>query len=325
MVSYKLYGLQTDSNRALPGLAETRRAEHADVVLHLGTLPQQPNVEELEKTAPAFTSMYRDAMETPLLRIWRDEASGHYGWRYSEGFRFGIDGSGRRIWAQWEAPVTLEEVAGYLLGQVFAFALHLRGYACLHASAVSVGGKAALFAGEPGTGKSSTAAAFAERGFPLVADDVAAIRREGDGRLVVAPSFPLLRLWPDAAEFLYGSGSAGELPRAQPGEEKRLVRLERRVGTFQDGGAPLGAIYLLGARSDEATAPRIERIGDAGRLIELLANAYVSPALGREQRAGEFRLLGEICRSVPVRRLTASSDPGRLARLCELVAEELRK
>jgi hypothetical protein len=268
--------------------------------------------------------MYRDAREKPLLQIWRDAASGHYCFRYSEGFTFAIDGGGQRIWAQWEAPVTLEDVAAFLLGQIFAFALHLRGYVCLHASAVAVEGKAVLFAGEPGMGKSSTAAAFAEQGFALVADDVAGIRRDGGGRLVVAPSFPLMRLWPDAVEFLYGKGSAGELPRVQPGEDKRLVRLERSAGKFQGENAPLGAIYLLGARSGEATAPRTEKIEDAGRLIQLLANAYVSPALGWEQRAEEFRLLGEICRSVPVRWLTASSDPKRLRRLCELVVEELR-
>jgi hypothetical protein len=325
LVPYRLYGLQAVSNRVLPGLSETGSAERAEVVLHIGTLPTHLNVEELKKGQPAFTSRYRDASGKPLLQIWRDAAGGHYCFQYSEGFTFAMDGGGQRIWARWQAPVTLEDVTAFLLGQIFAYALHLRGYVCLHASAVAVDGKAVLFAGEPGMGKSSTAAAFAEQGFPLVADDVSAIRRDGRGRLVVAPSFPLMRLWPDSAEFLYGKGSAGELPRVQPGEDKRLVLLERSSGKYQGESTPLGAIYLLAARSGEPTAPRIENIEDAGRLIQLLANAYVSPALGLEQRAEEFRLLGEICRSVPVRWLTASSDPQRLGRLCELVVEDRRK
>jgi hypothetical protein len=325
LASYRLYGLQVAADEALPGLPESGNRARAEVAVHIGTLPVNLDLVELRKQPPRFTSSVPGPAGGPSLQVWHSSPTGYYCFEYCEGFRFVIDDAGRSIWTEWTAPVTLEDITAFLLGQIFAFALHLRGYVCLHASAVAVQGQAVLFAGEPGMGKSSTAAAFVERGFGLLADDVAAIRREGEGRWVVAPGFPLLRLWPDSAEFLYGAAAARELPRAQPGEDKRLLGLGRSPGKFQSEPTPLGGIYLLAPRSAETTAPRSEKVEDAEGLLQLLASGYVSLTLGAEQRAEEFRLLGEIFRSVPVRSLTPSADPRLLGKMCKLVVEDLRQ
>jgi len=72
----------------------------------------------------------------------------------------------------------------------------------LHASAVSIDGKAAIFLGPRGAGKSTTtAAAFGAEGYSVLEDDVVAIRFD-EGVLTVVPGVPQLRLKSDAAAAL---------------------------------------------------------------------------------------------------------------------------
>lgn len=325
MFRYRLYGLSVLSERAVVGLSESHPGggKRTDVSIYLQKLPPGIDAERLANTKPFFISESRVAQGQPVLQTWCETGSGYYFFRYGYGFSFAIERNGRSIWAKWHDSVPFADVSAYLLGQVFGFALHLRGYVCLHASAVAIDGKAVLFAGDPGTGKSSTAAAFAEQGCPLLADDISAVKREESGELLVVPSFPRVCLWPDSAELLYG-GSARSFPRVHPSEEKYLVRMGELSGKFRDRPAPLGAIYLLTPRSADPAAPRIEPVNDAEQLVLLLANGFESLVLDGEQKAHEFRLLGEMCRRAPVQRLTPSSDLRKLRHLCELVVNNVR-
>jgi dephospho-CoA kinase len=56
----------------------------------------------------------------------------------------------------------------------------LRGVVCLHASAVAIGDEAIALLGPAGSGKSTTAAAFAERGYSVLAEDVVTLDDRGD-------------------------------------------------------------------------------------------------------------------------------------------------
>ncbi|MCO5207388.1 MAG: hypothetical protein M9928_20460 [Anaerolineae bacterium] len=76
-----------------------------------------------------------------------------------------------------------------LLGPVLTLALALSGVWCLHGSAVRYKGKAIVFAGESGRGK-STLAAFLNASWPRLADDFAPISAEGN----LLPHFPQLKL-----------------------------------------------------------------------------------------------------------------------------------
>jgi len=56
----------------------------------------------------------------------------------------------------------------------------------VHASTVSIGGRAVLIAGRSGSGKSDLALRLIDRGAALVSDDYTLVRRAG-GRLLAAP------------------------------------------------------------------------------------------------------------------------------------------
>ena len=72
----------------------------------------------------------------------------------------------------------------------------------LHASAVAVDGGAVLLAGGSGAGKPSLAAAFVQRGYGLLADDIAGVVVDRERRATALPAFPCLRLWDDALDSL---------------------------------------------------------------------------------------------------------------------------
>lgn len=246
-----------------------------------------------------------------------------YYFRLVKGLAFVVDPAGRAIWAEWSEPTTTDEITAFLVGRILAFVLHLRGHACLHASAIALNGGAVLFAGNPGMGKSSTAAAFAERGYPVLTDDVAAVRREEvDDRILMSPGIPRLCLCPDSVEFLYGPGQVERLPVLFPEEDKRVVKLDATSGKFQTEPLPLEAIYLLAPRTAEPSAPRLEEVVGADRLIRLLYNGFMHLTLDQQQTVRQFQILGEIARTVRVRQLVPSNDPKKLAQLCELVEND---
>lgn len=326
MPGYHLYGLRVSSNRALPALPKLNPDDSIgkpDAFLHWGGLPSELDVERLTETEPFFTSRSHVANGEPVLRVWRAADCPYYFFHYGYGFSFAIESSGKSIWAAWLDSVSFEDVSAYLIGQAFGFALHLRGHVCLHASAVAIAGKAVLFLGDPGAGKSSTAAALAEYGCPMLADDISAVKRGESGKLAVVPSLPRVCLWPDSAEFLYGAGSLKKFRRVHHGEEKYLVEIGESSGKFQAEPAPLEAIYLLAPRVDEPAAPRIEPLCDADKLMGLLANSFETLVLDRDLRREEFVMLGDIARCARVQKLVPSKDPQKLAMLRQLVVGDV--
>lgn len=58
----------------------------------------------------------------------------------------------------------------------------------LHASTVSIDGRAVLIMGPSGSGKSDLALRLLDRGFSLVSDDQTIVRRDGDRLIASAPS-----------------------------------------------------------------------------------------------------------------------------------------
>ena len=227
-----------------------------------------------------------------------------------------MDEGAHRVWGNCPLPLTVEDFSTYLLGPVLGFVLRRRGVTPLHGSAVCIDDSAFVIAGPAGAGKSTTAAALALRGAPVLCEDIAALQ-EADGQFFVQPGYPRVCLWPDAVEKLLGSKDS--LPDLTPTWDKKYLDLDGPQAKFESRKIPLGAIYLLEARVNEETAPRIEEISSREALLELVSNTYMNVLLTREQRAAEFELLSRLVNQVPSKRLISHSDTGGIGKLCELV------
>jgi len=312
---HHVYGLQLEATRPIPGLVALPTTQAPDVRVWLGSMP--PDLQRLDTSQHVrYVSPYLDERGEPNMRVWTLHDGAYFRLYYSDGTDFVVDRQGRNLWATWAASATLEDTATYLLGPVLGFVMRLRGVVCLHASAIALGNRVIAVLGPAGAGKSTTAAAFAQRGHAVLSDDVLALSDRADV-ILVQPAYPRIRLWPSSVGSLYGSLDA--LPRLTPTWDKRYLDLTANGYQFEQQPLPLAAIYMLTARSTDPRAPFVETEPARSVLVSLVANGYVNYLLDQQMRAREFALLSRITAQVPIRRLTPHADAAKLQRLCEVV------
>jgi hypothetical protein len=217
-----------------------------------------------------------------------------------------------RIDVRGGSEIVVEELADpetahiYVVGPALAMALAQRGDHVLHASAVAIEGRAVAFAGFSGGGKSTLAAALHERGFPLVADDVVAVRVR-DGRAIAVPGYPQQKLWPSAAGAL--GLEVERMPRIYPQIEKRVRRVPE---DFDTSALPLAVVLVL----DEGEEVALEPLGGGAAALELVRHSYDLPATQAFSAPANLEAAARVAEAVPVVRLRR---PWRLDALDETI------
>jgi hypothetical protein len=296
-VKYQAYGCHIEADRRLPGLLPASSSK-MDIVVTFDT------------SRPLACGTGQVVHCGSSVVVWRTDI-GHY-FAYEDNTEFLVSPAGDQIFAFMPLGATLEDTCTYLIGPVMGFVLRLHGLVCLHASTVVIGGRAVAFCGSPGAGKSTTAAAFAQRGYPVLAEDVAAL--DDRGSFCIRPGYPRVNLWPDSAAALWGSPDA--LPAITPNWEKRYVPLGNIAAQFHTSPAPLAAVYVIGGRSRQPK-PEIQPLQSVEALIALAANTYTPYLLDRVMRAREFDVLTHLVRHVPVRRVLPPADIANIGGLCD--------
>jgi hypothetical protein len=309
-----IYGLGVVANELIPGVSSSPIAAD-DVCITFGSLPSW--LDGVSATQiETYVADYKDECGNPMLRVFRMAEGKYYRFCYADRTEFLVDQAGAEIWARWPEPLTLEDAATYLLGPIMGFVMLLRGVVCLHASAIASGDEAIALVGPAGSGKSTTAAAFSERGYSILAEDVVTLDDRSD-HFLVRPAYPCIRLWPASVKALYGAET--HLPKLTPNWDKRYLDLSER---FQCQPLPLAAIYHLGERCDDAAAPFVEPLDKSEGLMSLVANTYATKLMDKQMRAREFELLTRVLNNVPVRRVMPHTDPARIPGLCDSIIDD---
>ncbi len=330
MRRYQVYDLTLESSVDLPGLLPISTPSNSATPVKIVT-SQLPGwfgqCLQNTETPPDFHTFSRqlEGEETEYtLRVWRVNQGQYFHFLYRDGTTFIIDKQGSQIWATWPNNLTLEDATTYLLGPILGFILRLRGTVCIHASAIGIKGQAVAFMGDAGAGKSTTVAAFAQKGYPILSDDVVALVDHGD-RFLVQPAYPRIRLWSSTVEALYGDPDI--LPRIVPTHptwDKRYLDLTQPGYQFQADSLPLAAVYYLKDRSNEPECPCIESIPVRDQLITLVANTYTNYLLNKQQRAQEFEILSRLVKQVPIREITPHCDVARISQLLKKIVEDFQ-
>lgn len=306
---YEAFGLSIASNAPIPGLRSTADADAPDLYVSMGD--DSPGEGPIPESV-SYLSPSRDDSGTPLLTLWTRSTGGHR-LRYCDGAEYTVDRSASRVHVRWEAPLSSADAAIYLMGPVLGFVMRLRGIIPLHASAVAVGGRAVVFAGDPGMGKSTTAVAFASLGYPVLSDDVVPLVLTEDGAHAY-PSHPRLTIWPESVEGLFGSAAA--LPALTATYDKRYLDLVGQF-RFQSTPLPIEVIYVLNGRAPAPAPPAVRALKPQAALMALVGHTYGNYLLDGPMRAAEFNCLSHVVQRIPVRELTLAADLSDLPRACE--------
>jgi hypothetical protein len=200
-----------------------------------------------------------------------------------------------------------------LLGVALAVAQHQRGRLVLHGSAILVNGKVLVFLGGGGGGKSTLAASLHAAGFPLIADDLAALEFVA-GVALVQPAFPQQKLWPDTISALGADPLA--LPPVTASATKRNRRLD---GPFATRALPLDRLYVLADGAKPALAP----LSGSDALAECVRHSFCAGLLARSGDVTHFRHCADAIRQAPVARLERPQDFAALPLVRQLILDDL--
>jgi hypothetical protein len=181
--------------------------------------------------------------------------------------------------------------------------LAIDGSLVLHASAVAFPQGAVAFIGPSGAGKSSLAASFSSEGFLLLSDDFVHLTEHVTGFLAT-PSYPGLRLWPDAVE-VFAEQTTSLAPVADNSDKQRLV-----LGGFAAvQPCPLIAIIVLGdADPDDGVPFTITRMPRREAFVAVFEQAFRMERYGRDRIVPEFDRFTSLANSTVVMRLEHRRD-----------------
>jgi len=200
-----------------------------------------------------------------------------------------------------------------LLGILLGTLLHQRGVFTLHASAVSIDGRAVAFLGEKGAGKSTTVGALHSRGHPLVTDDILALDVNRNGSTTARPSFAHLKLWPESAVSL--GYEVRSLPSLNDKTDKRWIPPE---GVIEASRIPLHRLYML----EEGPQFAISRVSGGSAFKAVLSQTYASRFLGsRASTRPYFEHCHAVAQRVPVFRLQRPNNLSLIGRLASHVED----
>lgn len=324
MAHYLLHGLRVWSSKAIPGLQPIESKTPVDLRVWLGRAHEPPGFDAQGPTELWYETPFRDQAGRLILTAVRFVDSHYHRITYLDGIEFIINKDAADVWATWPESLSVSDVPSYLLGPVIGVILRMRGVLCLHASAVEIDNHAVLFIGAGGLGKSTTAAAFAATGAPVLSDDTVALRERGSA-WTATPGYPRLRLWRESVEAIADdTGDHAFLPPGTSGSHTRFhLDLTAAGLRFQSEVRPVAAIYELD--DQDAPAPAAFALRQTQALMTLFSNTYAPRSLARELRAAELDALARLVSSVPVRHLSRPDNLNRLRDLCEFIKDDVRR
>lgn len=226
---------------------------------------------------------------------------------------------GTEIIVDPQVPMDAPDIGLFVLGSGFGLLCHQRQILPIHGSCIELDGRAVLFCGPSGQGKSTLAAALVAQGLRLLSDDVTPVHLTAAGQIVAMPSFPRQKLWQDSLNALH-------LP---PGNRLRQAddfdKFEQSVDrNFCDTALPLAAVFGI-TTAHAPNSPVLTPLRGMHVLHMLRRNVYRGPAAPwlRTENA-LFRDLTQLAAAVPTGLLHRPPSFDALEDFASALPEHLR-
>lgn len=246
---YTAYGLTIGSEITLSYLKEIEPTQ-VDLTVRFGQLPPSPPWQETKLHRAGFYAQF--AQEGPD-QLWLN-------WPSLVGF---MANNGNELIV--DTTITDEGLLSlFTMSEAFGLLLFQKGYFLLHGGAIQLSGKGIVFVGEPGAGKSTTVAAFANRGVPVMSDDMVCIRVDEVGQSTLIPAFSQIKIWEKSVDGLQIAREGLDFVR----EGANKFSWHESI-LFEENAVPLEQIFVLTAA--DGSAGTIGEVPKSRRPIELLS------------------------------------------------------
>ena len=289
MSLFEAYGLKVETTWELPGFSLA--AGKADVLL---------------EEAPISTAIER-------LHNGGDTVAGIFPGQ----FRF-VSVKGEFVQFETQPGCIPEVVQAYLANFVLGVVLRQRGYLPIHASSVALGPHVVLFAGNSGTGKSTTAEYFLSRGYSLLAEDSSVLDLAA-GNIRVLPGPKRIKLRPQAAAWLHDDVT--ELARFYDATD---VRVRTEGIPYCSEPATLSHIYVFSHQSCQQN--QVVSLRPVAALLELIRHTRATGVFNSHEIAAiHLSQCEQVVQAVPVRQLKRTMRLDDLPMIYELVNDDLSR
>lgn len=193
--------------------------------------------------------------------------------------------NGNRIGYRLKEGGKVQNLRTYILGFGMSMIAHQRGILSIHCSAVADKDGAVLIAGESGAGKSTLTTAFLERGYRLMADDMAFVQTVDKKVSYAYPAFPFQKLCRNVA--VEKGYNLEELIYINEDKDKFLVPYQ---GEFNLESIPIKAFIMLGITNGKEV--EVKEINGLDRFIMYANNLFLRHLLRERKYNPEF---GQLC------------------------------
>ncbi|MBF4475774.1 hypothetical protein [Methanobacterium formicicum] len=200
-----------------------------------------------------------------------------------------------------------------ILNQGLGILLHQRGILVLHCSAVSINGNAIAFCGWPQEGKSTIAAALNKKGYPLVADDVMAIRFDVNNKPFVFPSFPRIKLYDQVIERV--AGKTAQFEKIHQNLKKFSYTPDN---IFNVNQLPLKIVYHL----EKSYRNRISAKKSQDALVDLIKQSYLINLFDKCERQQNLYMCSKLLKNMQIKRLERDQSLDKLQQLSQLIEKD---
>jgi hypothetical protein len=292
---YKAFGLKISSQLAIPELTATEGKP--DATIKIGSVP-------ISLDHPLQKSVYFEAAHNILLLKIPNVAN----YLVCNGNEIIID------------PVSGNDddsIRLFLLGSALGALLLQQGILPLHGSAVNINNSAVVFTGISGSGKSTQAATFVQKGYNLIADDIAAIGFF-ENIPYVMPGIAELKLRSDTLEHL--KIESGQLNAVKRELNKFKLPFEQN----EQDRIPVTNIYVLNAMNIGGIELKATEGVEKFMVLkkQIYRNVFVK---GLDLQKEHFDLINKLAAKVKVCNIFRNSKGFSAEAIVDAVLEDLNK
>lgn len=224
MYYYKLYGMKLASDLEFHQLVACEDEKEVDIQISSGIIPEDIKEQE-DKRKYGFTQE----------RSWLANYTCYL-----------LVENGKKLTYELKPEGNVMYLQSYILGFGMSMIAMQRGLLSIHCSALADDKGALIIAGESGAGKSTLTSAFLDKGYRLLADDMAWVEVTENQTVLARPAFPYQKLCRDAA--IAKGYNLDELLYINEEKDKFLAPYQ---GEFRTEEVPVKGFIMLGIDKGE--------------------------------------------------------------------------